>query len=232
MARSFAYFTAGLSVSAGNQPLTVAIFADSGTDDGVSCVVSQASGLPAARSWVRAGWLNPWPKRLRNSRSRVVAVGTLVRQALPGVLLPGASVGAGSGVDGEVDGAGLDGSDGDGLGVEGDGLGLGDGLGAGFGAGFGAGLATVLAFFGAGFLGAFVTWCFLAWCLAGRFLRLRAARNPMPRPRLVRGEERVQVSANMSDLSIKQNISDISQILDKNRSTTPGGGQLISPRGA
>src|SRR4051812_27293458 len=65
LARSVAYFSAGVRVRWLNQESTSATLADSGTVDGRSCAASHASGLPAARSEARAFWVKPVPKRLR-----------------------------------------------------------------------------------------------------------------------------------------------------------------------
>ena len=65
LALSVAYFSAGVRPSGENQSLTSAILADSVTDDGFSCLASQASGLPAARSLASAAWVKPVPRRFR-----------------------------------------------------------------------------------------------------------------------------------------------------------------------
>ncbi len=68
-----AAFSAGVRSRSENQASMSAILAASGTLAGASWASSQASGDPAARSWVRARWVKPVPNRFRNSRSREVA---------------------------------------------------------------------------------------------------------------------------------------------------------------
>ncbi len=60
-----AAFSAGVRHCGSNQLSTAAILAASGTLAGESCFSSQASGVPAARSWRRARWVKPVPNRFR-----------------------------------------------------------------------------------------------------------------------------------------------------------------------
>ncbi len=76
------HFSSAVCHSGANQLSTSATLADSGTLAGCSWAASHASGLPAARSFASACWVNPLPSRFRNSRSRLVATGSELAQVV------------------------------------------------------------------------------------------------------------------------------------------------------
>src|SRR4051794_14176974 len=73
LARSVAYFSAAERHRKSNHASTWSALGDSGTEEGSSWASNQVSGVPEARSCVRAFWVKPVPNRFRKSRSREVA---------------------------------------------------------------------------------------------------------------------------------------------------------------